>query len=502
MKKILLILVSFIFIVPMMAEAKPSKKEIEIQDSLKQVRLNNLKKEVDALLRVRLEKADYLEKKEAEHWRAKYKENLLTEEHQSESRGLEARYSKLSTDLGRITEELMATKTATSDFEEKASSEESSLEAFQMQVDLSIQKRLEEVPGDYPLNMEKRLLRLNSAKESLSKKNPNLIRSMQDYLDELLERHSWTYTQDLETRFSLIGSRPDVKVDRLRLGTIFLGEVAHDNGDVQALLKTGALQGKIYDWNTDLIPSLKTEVRTAVLTSKSQNEVFVPLDVLQNKTVKNTVSGEKELTTKEAFIAWFKKGGIVMYPLALAALFAILLCLERFIFLYRRGHLSKRFNKKFDALVEDQKYEEAASLCLKKETSLSLVLFSVVNRAMETRDAAEKSLQEALLREQPKLDKRMGLISAIGTIAPLLGLLGTVTGIITLFTVITELGTNDARVLAGGISEALITTETGLIIAIPVMILHGLLSEKVEQVTSELYIQSTSLLNKLFPEES
>ncbi|HOG69099.1 MAG TPA: MotA/TolQ/ExbB proton channel family protein, partial [Fibrobacteraceae bacterium] len=284
--------------------------------------------------------------------------------------------------------------------------------------------------------------------------------------------------------------------------TIFLGEVAHDNGDVQALLKTGALQGKIYDWNTDLIPSLKTEVRTAVLTSKSQNEVFVPLDVLQNKTVKNTVSGEKELTTKEAFIAWFKKGGIVMYPLALAALFAILLCLERFIFLYRRGHLSKRFNKKFDALVEDQKYEEAASLCLKKETSLSLVLFSVVNRAMETRDAAEKSLQEALLREQPKLDKRMGLISAIGTIAPLLGLLGTVTGIITLFTVITELGTNDARVLAGGISEALITTETGLIIAIPVMILHGLLSEKVEQVTSELYIQSTSLLNKLFPEES
>ena len=130
------------------------------------------------------------------------------------------------------------------------------------------------------------------------------------------------------------------------------------------------------------------------------------------------------------------------------------------------------------------------------------MLFSVVNRAMETRDAAEKSLQEALLREQPKLDKRMGLISAIGTIAPLLGLLGTVTGIITLFTVITELGTNDARVLAGGISEALITTETGLIIAIPVMILHGLLSEKVEQVTSELYIQSTSLLNKLFPEES
>ena len=126
MKKILLVFVSAFLLMPMMAEAKQEKNELEIRDSLKRVRLSLLKIEVDALLRVRLEKADDLEKKEAEHWRAKYKENLLTEEHQSESRGLEARYSKLSTDLGRITEELMATKTATSDFEEKASSEESS----------------------------------------------------------------------------------------------------------------------------------------------------------------------------------------------------------------------------------------------------------------------------------------------------------------------------------------------------------------------------------------
>jgi biopolymer transport protein ExbB len=68
--------------------------------------------------------------------------------------------------------------------------------------------------------------------------------------------------------------------------------------------------------------------------------------------------------------------------------------------------------------------------------------------------------------------------------------------------VITEVGTNDARVLAGGISEALVTTETGLVIAIPVMILHGLLSEKIEKVTSEMYVQSTSLLNRIFGKEA
>jgi len=229
--------------------------------------------------------------------------------------------------------------------------------------------------------------------------------------------------------------------------------------------------------------------------------VTIPLDVLQNKAIKNAITDTKELTWTEELHAFFKKGGIVMYPLMLVAIFALLLCLERFLVLSYRGHLSRRFMKKMNSLVNDARYEDAASLCLKKETSLSMVLFAVLNRARDTREDAERSLQEALLREQPKLERRMGLLAAMGSIAPLLGLLGTVTGIITLFTVITEVGTNDARVLAGGISEALVTTETGLVIAIPVMILHGLLSEKIEKVTSELYVQSTSLLNRIFGKE-
>ena len=229
--------------------------------------------------------------------------------------------------------------------------------------------------------------------------------------------------------------------------------------------------------------------------------IAIPLDVLQNKAIKNSITDTKELTWTEEFKVFFKKGGIVMYPLMLVAIIALLLFLERFVMLSYRGHLGRRFTKKMDALVAEKKYEEAANLCLKKETSLAMVLFAVLNKVNDTRENAERSLQEALLREQPKLERRMGLLAAMGTIAPLLGLLGTVTGIITLFTVITEVGTNDARVLAGGISEALVTTEMGLVIAIPVMILHGLLSEKIEKITSELYVQSTSLMNKVFGKE-
>ena len=488
-------------------ESKASAEDqARIKDSLQTVEVRNLQREVEALTRIRLQKADSLEKLEAEHWRKRYAESQLTEEHQAASRELDARYSKLSTDLGRVSEEVAASKSLTEEAEEKAQSEESAYDALNTQVKLSIDKTLGDAMGDYPVGMNGRLIRLKQASNEAEKATPNTIGAVQNYMNDLLIRHELTYTQSYGHETSQVGSRPDVNVNRLRLGTVFLGEVAQDNGDVQALLRSGALQGKVFEWNAALPPEMAGNVEQAVVQAGSAGEnaptVVIPLDVLQNKAIKNAITDTKELTMTEQFKEFFKKGGIVMYPLMLVAIFALLLCLERFLVLTFRGHLGRRFLKKLNALVKESRYEDAANLCLKKETSLSLVLFAVLNRARDKREDAERSLQEAMLREQPKLERRMGLLAAMGTIAPLLGLLGTVTGIITLFTVITEVGTNDARVLAGGISEALVTTETGLVIAIPVMILHGLLSEKIEKVTSEMYVQSTSLLNRIFGKEA
>ncbi|OWU98745.1 MotA/TolQ/ExbB proton channel family protein [Fibrobacter sp. UWR2] len=501
MKKIIAVLLcaTSAFAWPWSSGEKKSTAEDQarIKDSLQMEEVRTLQREVETLTRIRLQKADSLEKLEAEHWRKRYAESQLTEEHQATSRELDGRYSKLSTDLGRVSEEVMASRNMTGDAEEKAQSEESSYDALNTQVKLSIDKTLGDVMGDYPVGMNGRLLRLRQASDEADKKVPNTVGAVQGFMDDLLLRHELTYTQSYGREVSQVGNRPDVNVNRLRLGTVFLGEVAQDNGEVQALLRSGALQGKIFEWNATLPPEMAGNIKQAVMQADSAI-VAIPLDVLQNKAVKNAITDTKELTWTEEFQAFFKKGGIVMYPLALVAILALLLCLERFLVLSYRGHLSRRFIRKLNALVKDTRYEDAASLCLKKETSLSMVLFAVLNRARETREDAERSLQEALLREQPKLDRRMGLLAAMGTIAPLLGLLGTVTGIITLFTVITEVGTNDARVLAGGISEALVTTETGLVIAIPVMILHGLLSEKIEKVTSEMYVQSTALLNRIF----
>ena len=147
------------------------------------------------------------------------------------------------------------------------------------------------------------------------------------------------------------------------------------------------------------------------------------------------------------------------------------------------------------------RWPEARALCDKNGSSLARTLGAIAAQAGDgkSRDSAEKAVREAMLKEIPALEKRLPLIAALGTAAPLLGLLGTVSGLVTLFKVLNQLGANDPKVLAGGISEALINTETGLAIAIPVLLVHGFLNEKLDTITANLNGRSLEALNKLWP---
>ena len=474
------------------------KSDAEIRDSVQREEIRALKLEIDALARERMRKADSLERLEAAHWGKRYAESQFSERHQATVRELDGRYGKLSTDLGRLGEELVSARELSADAGEKADGETSAYEAFAGLVKSSVDRSMEEVPGDHPVGMDARLLRLRKAQEEGEKKKPDVRRMAEAYFAERLERHEKTILQTFGSETTQFGNRPDVRVTRLRLGTIFLGETDAE-GEVQALLRTGSLQGKVFEWNASLPAPMAQAIRKAVREAAESDRVVVPVDLLQNKAVKRTISDAEETGLKQALEAWFKKGGLVMYPLLLVALLALFLFAERSIVITRRGRSDAKFDAELERLVAAKEYEKAADLCLKRDTGLSLVLFSVLRKARDDRETAEKSLQEGLLREQPKLERHMALLAAMGGIAPLLGLLGTVTGIIDLFTVITEVGTNDARILAGGISEALVTTEAGLIIASPTMVLHGILNERLEKATSEICVRSTELLNRIFP---
>ena len=154
-----------------------------------------------------------------------------------------------------------------------------------------------------------------------------------------------------------------------------------------------------------------------------------------------------------------------------------------------------------DPLLKQKKWREAQKECEKSNSIINNVLASILKKSDSTRIAAEKSMQERVLKEIPHLEKRMTIIAAIGGAAPLLGLLGTVSGMISLFQIITDVGTNDPRILAGGISEALVTTQTGLIIAIPLLLLHGYLSDRLDKIQNEIAAHSLSIINVIWPQD-
>jgi biopolymer transport protein ExbB len=115
----------------------------------------------------------------------------------------------------------------------------------------------------------------------------------------------------------------------------------------------------------------------------------------------------------------------------------------------------------------------------------------------ESREIQESVLQEAILHEMPLLQRGLAMLAVFGAVAPLLGLLGTVTGMIETFRVITLHGTGDPKLMSGGISEALVTTEIGLAIAIPVMLAHTWLKRRTDHVVGDMEEQAMHLVNTI-----
>ena len=110
-------------------------------------------------------------------------------------------------------------------------------------------------------------------------------------------------------------------------------------------------------------------------------------------------------------------------------------------------------------------------------------------------------MEEVLMKLKPKLERFISIVWITAATAPLLGLLGTVTGIITTFKLLTIVGSGDPKALGGGISEALITTEFGLIVAIPSLILHAFLQRKAKAIENEFEGDAMTVLNAILRAE-
>jgi len=164
-------------------------------------------------------------------------------------------------------------------------------------------------------------------------------------------------------------------------------------------------------------------------------------------------------TKADGWYAWIERGGVVMWAIALLAVLAFLLFVERVLAFARyvlRLTAAERLGPKVAV----------------PEGDVLLRAVGVVQTSQGDADELETQAAEAILQTQAFVRRGVSLLAVVDAVAPLLGLLGTVTGMIGTFAMITEHGTGDPRLLSGGISEALLTTQFGLMVAIPALLLQ------------------------------
>jgi biopolymer transport protein ExbB len=200
-----------------------------------------------------------------------------------------------------------------------------------------------------------------------------------------------------------------------------------------------------------------------------------------------------EITTIEEV----KKGGLVMIPIFTLAGLALLIAIFKWLSLVRIPKPSrKRLNLLFEAIQSGD--EELAKERVKKvKGPVGAMLAKGVEHMRDPKPLVEELLYENVLRWRLKLQRMLPFIAISAASAPLLGLLGTVTGIINTFKMITVFGSSDVKSLSGGISEALITTKYGLIVAIPSLLLHAFLSRKSRGIVGLMETNAVSFMNHL-----
>lgn len=193
----------------------------------------------------------------------------------------------------------------------------------------------------------------------------------------------------------------------------------------------------------------------------------------------------------------FQQGGPLMWAILIASIVGVGVFLERLWSTQRSKVLPRAFVDRIRALVAKGKTNEALLLCEENASSIALVIAAAL-RAFEhstTRGDIKEAVEEVGAREVAHMDRNVEVVGTVATISPLLGLLGTVIGMIRMFLAILNSGIGDANQMAGGIGEALVCTAAGLCVAIPAYIFHRHLRAKVAGLGIELEKEVVALID-------
>jgi biopolymer transport protein ExbB len=198
------------------------------------------------------------------------------------------------------------------------------------------------------------------------------------------------------------------------------------------------------------------------------------------------------------FIQFFQSGGMFMYPIVVVLALGVAIAVERYIYLTAARATNQRVWKQVMPLLMDGKYGQAVAVTEKSKSALSRILRYGLDRAdtKTQRGDVEVAMEEGLMETVPRLEKRTHYLATFANIATLLGLLGTIMGLIQAFTAVANANPAEkADMLSASISVAMNTTAFGLMAAIPLLLVHSLLQTKTNALVDSLEMASVKFLN-------
>ncbi len=198
---------------------------------------------------------------------------------------------------------------------------------------------------------------------------------------------------------------------------------------------------------------------------------------------------------------FMQKGGPIMWPIFLCSVVAMMIIVERLIRLRQEEIDTKAFMEQISKSIKRNKIMEALDLCDKTGGPIANILKAGILKHDRPRNEVREAIEDASVHEVPRLERNLPVLATVAHVAPLLGLLGTVTGLVAAFQVIenkaTALNPVNPGDLAGGIWEALLTTVFGLCVAIPTYVAYNYLVSRVDGFVLDMERSATDLLNML-----
>lgn len=199
-----------------------------------------------------------------------------------------------------------------------------------------------------------------------------------------------------------------------------------------------------------------------------------------------------------AIVKFFQEGGAFMYPILIVLALGLAIAIERYMYLSMAKQTNRSMWQKLTPLLRNNDYQQAMAISSRSKADISKILTYGLTRlqASRSRDEIEMAMEEGLMEIIPRLEKRTHYLATFANIATLLGLLGTIIGLIQAFTAVANANPADkADLLSASISVAMNTTAFGLMVAIPLLIMFTVLQTKTTEIVDSMEMATVKFLN-------